>query len=1048
MAYNYVVTAHKASGVTTCLTGNFTSSRDLNLLIAKSSRLEIFLVTAEGLRPVKEVNVYGRIMTMKLFKPPGSDKDQLFFLTMKYNAAILECRKVGEDIEILTRAHGNVADQISRPSGTGMIALVDPSSRYIGLRLYDGLLKIIPLERDIKELKAFNVRMEELNVQDITFLTGSTTPTIAYIYQDGTSRHVKTMEVNVKEKELLPGPWKLDNVESDAMMIISVPQPFGGAVIVGQDQICYHSGKKYFSDELPVCVKQSTLSCWCQVDDDGSRYLLGDMAGRLYLLILIPEPGTEAVSSMKLEQLGEISIPESITYLDNGVVFVGSRLGDSQLVKLNTEENEAGQFVDVMESFTNLGPIVDMCVVDIERQGQGQVVTCSGAYKDGSLRVIRNGIGINEHATIDLDGIKGIWPLRVNTSSSYDNVLVLSFVGNTKFLSIEGEEISGTEIEGFSCESQTFGAGNVVHNQMIQVTANSIRLADMNTRVLKDEWSPPDGALIGVVSLNQSQVVCAVRNRIFYFEIEDGRVSLVSEAEMEHEVACLDINPLRGSRARICSVGLWTDISIRILQMPSLSQLHCEKLEGEIIPRSIIAATFEGIHFLLCALGDGSLFYFLFDPDTGFLTERKKVTLGTQPTVLKSFSTHDEETSNIFACSDRPTVIYSSNHKLVFSNVNLKEVNHMCPLNTEAFPASLALANDSSLLIGTIDEIQKLHIRTYKLNESPRRIAHQEGSKTFGLLTLRLDISDSEGVKPLRDSASTLATCTTSAAPSRAGNSVTGDMLTTEVEVYNLLILNQDNLGEVLHAHQFLPNEAAMSIISTNLGTEDQFYVVGTCYINAEEPEPKLGRLLVFQWKDQRLMSISEKEIKGCPYALSEFNGKLLACINSTVRLYEFTKDRELHNECSNYNNIVALMMKTKGDFVLVGDIMRSMILLNYKQMEMNLEEIARDFQPNWMAAVEILDDDNFLAAENSFNLFVCQKDSAATTDEERSHMTEVGLFHLGEFVNCFRHGSLVMQNLGEKTTPILGSVLYGSTSGVIGTFFLFLDFFLFFFCF
>lgn len=37
-----------------------------------------------------------------------------------------------------------------------------------------------------------------------------------------------------------------------------------------------------------------------------------------------------------------------------------------------------------------------------------QLVTCSGAYKEGSLRIIRNGIGIHEHATIDLLGIKGM----------------------------------------------------------------------------------------------------------------------------------------------------------------------------------------------------------------------------------------------------------------------------------------------------------------------------------------------------------------------------------------------------------------------------------------------------------------------------------------------------------------------------------------------------------------------------------------------------------------------------------------------------------------
>lgn len=128
--------------------------------------------------------------------------------------------------------------------------------------------------------------------------------------------------------------------------------------------------------------------------------------------------------------------------------------------------------------------------------------------------------------------------------------------------------------------------------------------------------------------------------------------------------------------------------------------------------------TFEGIHYLLCALGDGSLFYFNFNIDTGiytpcsfikvwplaynssmklpsfnygmlvifvgYFTEKRKVTLGTQPTVLRTF--RSLSTTNVFACSDRPTVIYSSNHKLVFSNVNLKEVNHMCPLNSEGYP--------------------------------------------------------------------------------------------------------------------------------------------------------------------------------------------------------------------------------------------------------------------------------------------------------------------------------------------------------------------------
>lgn len=140
------------------------------------------------------------------------------------------------------------------------------------------------------------------------------------------------------------------------------------------------------------------------------------MAGHLFMLFMEVESrgeGNDVVKDLKVELLGEIATPECITYLDNGVLFIGSRMGDSQLIKLTTKPNENGSYVTVMESFTNLAPILDMCVVDLERQGQGQLVTCSGAFKEGSLRIIRNGIGIQEHASIDLPGIKGMWALQV-----------------------------------------------------------------------------------------------------------------------------------------------------------------------------------------------------------------------------------------------------------------------------------------------------------------------------------------------------------------------------------------------------------------------------------------------------------------------------------------------------------------------------------------------------------------------------------------------------------------------------------------------------------
>ncbi|CAH1637547.1 unnamed protein product [Spodoptera littoralis] len=1033
MAYNYVVTAQKPTAVISCVTGNFTSPTDLNLLVAKVSRLEMYLVTPEGLRPMKEVGLYGRVAKMKMFRPPYENKDLVFILTARYNAMILEWRTTASgELEVVTRAHGNVSDRIGKPSENGILAVIDPQARVIGLRLYDGLFKIIPLDKDSTELKAASLRLEELNVYDVEFLHGCSNPTIILIHQDLNGRHIKTHEINLREKEFMKIPWKQDNVETEASILIPVPSPLGGAIVIGQESIVYHDGQSYVA-VAPPQIKLTPINCYCRVDGRGLRYLLGDIAGRLFMLLLELQEkmdGTQAVKDLKVELLGDIPIPECMTYLDNGVVFIGSRLGDSALVRLSASRDEASQYVQPMESFTSLAPIVDMCVVDLERQGQNQLITCSGAFKMGSLRIIRNGIGIQEQASIDLPGIKGMWALTLAENSTYHDTLVLAFVGQTRVLTLNGEEVEETEIKGFVADRQTFFTGNVCHNQLIQVTDEGIRLISRGGSGwrLAAEWRVAGARGLSVVACSALRVVAAAGPRLYLVAILDGQLELKAEVCMEEEVACLDLGP--GGDEALLGVGLWTDISVRVLKLPDLRPLHTEKLSGEIIPRSLLICVLEGVCYLLCALGDGSMFYFTVDQDTGVLTNKKKVTLGTQPTVLRSF--RSLSTTNIFACSDRPTVIFSSNHKLVFSNVNLKEVTHMCSLNAQAYPDSLALATDSTVTIGTIDEIQKLHIRTVPLGETPRRIAYQEASQTFGVITMRVDKLEwgagggAAGVAP-RASASTAAAAVSGAPPAQPKHAPNA----LDLEVHNLLVLDNHTF-EVLHAHQLMTNEFAMSLVSCKLGDDpNHYYALGTALLNPEESEPKQGRILLFHWSEGKLVQIAEKEIKGGCYTLVEFNGKLLATINSTVRLFEWTSEKELRLECSHFNNIVALYLKVKGDFILVGDLMRSMSLLQYKQMEGSFEEIARDYSPNWMTAIEILDDDTFLGAENSFNLFVCQKDSAATTDEERQQMSYMGQFHLGDMVNVMRGGSLVAQH-ADSAAPVHNPVLLATVTGSI----------------
>ena len=129
------------------------------------------------------------------------------------------------------------------------------------------------------------------------------------------------------------------------------------------------------------------------------------------------------------------------------------------------------------------------------------------------------GIGIHELASIDLAGIKGMWPLRLGLDSSLDNTLVLSFVEQTRVLTLTGEEVEETEIPGFVAEQQTFYTGNTDTGHIVQVTPGSVRLVSPATSECLHTWSPPADKLISVCGCNASQVLVATGSILFYIEI-------------------------------------------------------------------------------------------------------------------------------------------------------------------------------------------------------------------------------------------------------------------------------------------------------------------------------------------------------------------------------------------------------------------------------------------------------------------------------------------------------------------------------------------------
>eukprot|EP01059_Diplonema_ambulator_P024091 TRINITY_DN3987_c0_g2_i1.p1 TRINITY_DN3987_c0_g2~~TRINITY_DN3987_c0_g2_i1.p1 ORF type:complete len:270 (+),score=97.28 TRINITY_DN3987_c0_g2_i1:243-1052(+) len=260
--------------------------------------------------------------------------------------------------------------------------------------------------------------------------------------------HLKTYTISLEKRNISDGAFSQKNLENAARRIA----PAVSGVFVFGDQLISHltpsevrtiqisdftttedvSGKVKHED--PSAVQEDTsISAWCEVDE--KRFLLSNSIGKLYGLTITKKDKYE----LKLEALGHTSVPSTLSWchgVEPGTLYVGSKCANSMLIEMLSAPNSDDQWISIKETYPNPGPIMDFVVTEAAA-GSSQLVTCSGWGKDGSLRVIRKGIGFTEVAAMDLAGVQGLWSLK-QSDSAYNQFIVLSFVGVTKLLELQG----------------------------------------------------------------------------------------------------------------------------------------------------------------------------------------------------------------------------------------------------------------------------------------------------------------------------------------------------------------------------------------------------------------------------------------------------------------------------------------------------------------------------------------------------------------------------------------------------------------------------------
>lgn len=277
----------------------------------------------------------------------------------------------------------------------------------------------------------------------------------------------------------------------------------------------------------------------------------------------------------------------------------------------------------------------------------------------------------------------------------------------------------------------------------MQVVPKGVRLVNCGTLQLIYEYSAPRTVTVAVG--NNDQIVLALTGgEIIYLEVDPkGTLVQTSAVSLDQDIACLSMYESSAAgdqemvvdntdqrRSTILAVGMWTDNSVRLFALQTLQELTRTQLSVETQAQArdvILVALGEATAvtvYLMIGLGDGTLITFIVDLLDGFpkLTTRRKVVLGTHPISLTSFN--HAGCPCVFASCDRPTVLSTLNGKLIFSVVNIPEQTGMSTFHSELFPDCLALSSEFGLMIGMVDEIQRLHVQTHPIGESPRRITH------------------------------------------------------------------------------------------------------------------------------------------------------------------------------------------------------------------------------------------------------------------------------------------------------------------------------------
>ncbi|KAJ0966275.1 hypothetical protein J5N97_027413 [Dioscorea zingiberensis] len=241
-----------------------------------------------------------------------------------------------------------------------------------------------------------------------------------------------------------------------------------------------------------------------------------------------------------------------LSWVKGGFIAGLVEMGDGMVLKL-----ESGRIV-YKSPIQNIAPVLDLSDIDCYDEEQ-KFFACCGMNTEGSIRVIRSGISVEKLVSTApiYQGITGTWTLKMKESDPYHSFLVLSFVEETRVLSVGVSFTDVSDATGFQSDACTLACGLVADGLLVQIHRTGVRLCFPTTLAhpggiplstpICTIWNPGN-MTISLGAVSNDLIVVSTSNpcylfvlgikqhSAYHFEIQE-----VQHLTLQYEVSCISI---------------------------------------------------------------------------------------------------------------------------------------------------------------------------------------------------------------------------------------------------------------------------------------------------------------------------------------------------------------------------------------------------------------------------------------------------------------------------------------------------------------------------